>query len=51
VVLSGLVVYFWHSTPEEQGTLDIRVPSYIRQVSDSEVGDEVSDVTEKQDVV
>jgi solute carrier family 35 protein F1/2 len=29
VVILGLFVYFWHSTPEEQGTLDIQFPSYV----------------------
>ncbi|KAH9995015.1 DUF914-domain-containing protein [Russula vinacea] len=31
VVLLGLIVYFWHSTPEQQGTIDIHVPSYVTQ--------------------
>jgi len=30
VVLSGLVVYFWHSRPEDQGKVDIQRPSYVR---------------------
>ncbi|KAI9451842.1 DUF914-domain-containing protein [Russula earlei] len=38
VVLLGLVVYFWHSTPEEQGKIDIRMPSYVRQGSAAELG-------------
>ncbi|KAH9983912.1 DUF914-domain-containing protein, partial [Russula compacta] len=29
VVILGLIVYFWHDTPEEQGKIDIRVPSYV----------------------
>jgi len=29
VVILGLIVYFWHSTPEEQGKTDIRVPVYV----------------------
>ncbi|KAJ7890670.1 DUF914-domain-containing protein [Mycena olivaceomarginata] len=29
LVLVGLVTYFWHSTPEEQGELDPRAPAYI----------------------
>jgi len=32
VVIVGLIVYFWHSTPEQQGTIDIRKPSYVGQV-------------------
>jgi len=31
VVILGLIVYFWHDTPEQQGTLDIQVPSYVTQ--------------------
>ncbi|KAH8980384.1 solute carrier family 35 member SLC35F1/F2/F6 [Lactarius hatsudake] len=31
VVISGLVVYFCHSTPEQEGKTDIRVPSYVTQ--------------------
>lgn len=31
VVISGLVIYFWHATPEEQGKLDPKRPSYVRQ--------------------
>ncbi|KAH9167482.1 DUF914-domain-containing protein [Lactarius sanguifluus] len=29
VVILGLIVYFWHSTPEQQGKTDIRVPVYV----------------------
>lgn len=29
VVIIGLVVYFWHATPEEQGKLDPQAPSYV----------------------
>jgi len=33
VVILGLIVYFCHSTPEQEGKTDIRVPSYVsRQV-------------------
>jgi len=45
VVISGLITYFWHATPESQGRVDPRRPSYVRQVvsaaegaSDVEVG-------------
>ncbi|KAJ8487926.1 hypothetical protein ONZ45_g14152 [Pleurotus djamor] len=31
VVIVGLVVYFWHATPEEQGTLDPKAPSYVKR--------------------
>ncbi|EIN06096.1 DUF914-domain-containing protein [Punctularia strigosozonata HHB-11173 SS5] len=31
VVIVGLVVYFWHSTPEEQGELDIQAPEYVQR--------------------
>jgi len=29
LVLVGLITYFWHSTPEEQGKLDPKAPAYI----------------------
>ncbi|KAJ6581379.1 solute carrier family 35 member SLC35F1/F2/F6 [Mycena capillaripes] len=29
LVLVGLITYFWHSTPEEQGELDPKAPAYI----------------------
>jgi len=29
VVMAGLITYFWHSTPEEQGILDPKAPSYV----------------------
>ncbi|KAF8605903.1 DUF914-domain-containing protein [Ceratobasidium sp. AG-I] len=29
VILAGLVAYFWHSTPEEQGKLDPQIPEYV----------------------
>ncbi|EIM86773.1 DUF914-domain-containing protein [Stereum hirsutum FP-91666 SS1] len=31
VVIVGLVVYFWRSTPEEQGKIDIQAPSYVNR--------------------
>jgi len=31
VVILGLIVYFWHATPEQQGTVDIQFPSYVTQ--------------------
>ncbi|KAK7686366.1 hypothetical protein QCA50_010590 [Cerrena zonata] len=31
VVISGLVIYFWHATPEEQGKLDPRAPEYVER--------------------
>ncbi|KAH7914847.1 hypothetical protein BJ138DRAFT_1143091 [Hygrophoropsis aurantiaca] len=32
VVIVGLVVYFWHATPEEQGKLDPQAPAYIQRM-------------------
>jgi len=32
VVILGLIIYFWHATPEEQGQLDPQRPSYVRQL-------------------
>ncbi|KAJ7115841.1 solute carrier family 35 member SLC35F1/F2/F6 [Mycena epipterygia] len=29
LVLIGLITYFWHSTPEEQGVLDPKAPDYV----------------------
>jgi len=31
VVISGLVIYFWHATPESQGILDPQAPTYIQR--------------------
>ncbi|OJT01880.1 hypothetical protein TRAPUB_7657 [Trametes pubescens] len=31
VVLLGLIIYFWHATPEEQGKLEPRAPEYVVQ--------------------
>jgi len=36
VVMSGLVIYFWHATPEEQGKSNVRIPSYVSQGRDIE---------------
>ncbi|KAF8552149.1 DUF914-domain-containing protein [Imleria badia] len=36
VVMSGLVTYFWHVTPEEQGESDVRIPSYVLPAGDIE---------------
>ncbi|KAF9530357.1 hypothetical protein CPB83DRAFT_763184 [Crepidotus variabilis] len=30
VIILGLITYFWHSAPEEQGILDIKVPEYVK---------------------
>lgn len=32
VVVIGLIIYFWHATPEEQGKLDPKAPAYIRRM-------------------
>jgi len=37
VVILGLIIYFWHATPEEQGKLNPQRPSYVRR----ERGDDV----------
>ncbi|CAE6401579.1 unnamed protein product [Rhizoctonia solani] len=31
VIIFGLVAYFWHSTPEEQGVLDPQMPGYVQR--------------------
>jgi len=30
VVVIGLIIYFWHATPEEQGKSDPQRPDYVR---------------------
>jgi len=35
VVVVGLLVYFWHATPEEQGKLDPHRPDYVRSTEES----------------
>ncbi|KAI0793912.1 DUF914-domain-containing protein [Fomes fomentarius] len=30
VVIGGLIVYFWHATPEEQGKIEVRAPEYVQ---------------------
>ncbi|KAG9088084.1 hypothetical protein FRC07_012667, partial [Ceratobasidium sp. 392] len=39
VILGGLVAYFWHSTPEEQGRLDPKAPEYVTARADRQAGD------------
>lgn len=29
IVISGLVIYFWHATPEGQGTTKVELPKYL----------------------
>ncbi|PPQ88718.1 hypothetical protein CVT25_009482 [Psilocybe cyanescens] len=31
IIICGLITYFWHSTPEEQGILDPKAPSYVER--------------------
>ncbi|KZT27855.1 DUF914-domain-containing protein [Neolentinus lepideus HHB14362 ss-1] len=31
VVVLGLIIYFWHAKPEEQGKLDPRAPAYVQR--------------------
>ncbi|KAJ7623314.1 DUF914-domain-containing protein [Roridomyces roridus] len=37
LVLVGLVTYFWHSPPEDQGDLNPQAPEYVNQRSDQVV--------------
>ncbi|KAF8318755.1 DUF914-domain-containing protein [Clavulina sp. PMI_390] len=37
VVLIGLVIYFWGSKPEDQGSLDPHKPSYVRELKGSDL--------------
>ncbi|CAE6423252.1 unnamed protein product [Rhizoctonia solani] len=41
VIIFGLVSYFWHSTPEEQGKLDPQKPEYVQQKPEREPGSEI----------
>ncbi|KAG8720612.1 hypothetical protein FRC08_018685 [Ceratobasidium sp. 394] len=34
VIICGLVVYFWHSTPEDQGELNPKAPEYVTARAD-----------------
>ncbi|KIJ20861.1 hypothetical protein PAXINDRAFT_65683 [Paxillus involutus ATCC 200175] len=36
VVVIGLIVYFWHATPEEQGKLDPQAPDYVQRMHPQE---------------
>ncbi|KAJ2915450.1 hypothetical protein MD484_g4940, partial [Candolleomyces efflorescens] len=41
VIIGGLIVYFWHSTPEEQGVLDPQAPDYVnKRGRDDKITDE-----------
>ncbi|PPQ63305.1 hypothetical protein CVT24_006750 [Panaeolus cyanescens] len=31
VIIAGLITYFWHSTPEEQGILNPQAPDYVQK--------------------
>ncbi|CAE6466902.1 unnamed protein product [Rhizoctonia solani] len=41
VIVSGLVTYFWHSTPEEQGKLDPQKPEYVQRKAERASNSEV----------
>jgi len=32
VVILGLIIYFWHATPQEQGKLDPQAPIYVSRM-------------------
>lgn len=36
LVICGLVVYFWHATPEEQGKLDPKRPEYVQRAQEEQ---------------
>ncbi|KAG2011568.1 DUF914 domain membrane protein [Coprinopsis cinerea AmutBmut pab1-1] len=38
VIIAGLITYFWHSTPEEQGILDPRPPEYVKSRAERKAG-------------
>ncbi|KAJ3487821.1 hypothetical protein NLJ89_g11677 [Agrocybe chaxingu] len=37
-IIGGLITYFWHSTPEEQGILDPQAPAYVEKRGDVGLG-------------
>jgi len=39
VVIIGLVIYFWHAKPEDQGKVDPQRPAYVRPERRAETGD------------
>ncbi|KAI6002815.1 solute carrier family 35 member SLC35F1/F2/F6 [Pisolithus albus] len=39
IVISGLVIYFWHATPEEQGTTKVEFPKYLNTESQTSMKD------------
>jgi len=41
VVIVGLVVYFWHATPESQGTIDPQAPKYVTRRGEGTPNSEV----------
>jgi len=41
IVIVGLIVYFWSSTPEEQGKLNPQRPSYVRKSRSSNMDDAI----------
>ncbi|CAA7267416.1 unnamed protein product [Cyclocybe aegerita] len=47
-IIGGLITYFWHSTPEEQGILDPQAPAYVEKRGD---GPAVAPTDEEQAVV
>lgn len=49
VVILGLIVYFWHSTPEEQGPLNVQTPPYVTRRGQTEP--EIIEEAEKQGAV
>jgi len=43
VVIFGLIVYFWHATPEQQGKVDPQAPAYVKRRAGARVGELVSE--------
>ncbi|CAE6458730.1 unnamed protein product [Rhizoctonia solani] len=41
VIIFGLVSYFWHSTPEEQGKLDPQKPEYVQRTPERDASPQV----------
>jgi solute carrier family 35 protein F1/2 len=37
IIIAGLVIYFWHATPEEQGKVDPQQPAYVKRIRGEDV--------------
>jgi len=47
IIIGGLITYFWHSTPEEQGILEPKPPSYLETQSSETTQEHAAEVDQK----